>query len=276
MIFDMRVRPPELLGELPKDLQGFGIYRLEERGRPYQDEGRGKWLEAMDEVGITHAMLIAPPWYDHRKANEIISSITEEHEGRFIGSISLNINDGKEALQELERCVRELGLRCLLLRPFKDRVYANDRRYYPFYAKCVELEIPVSIVIGLSFSAEPVLDFGRPLYLDHVACDFPELRIIATHGGWPWVTETVAVSWKNDNVFIDISGIAPRYIGMSGTGWDPLIRYGDTLLQDKILWGTDWPLLDWKDSLSQCRELPLKEESKEKWLFKNAEALFQV
>jgi predicted TIM-barrel fold metal-dependent hydrolase len=276
MVFDMRVRPPELLGELPKDLQGFGIYRHEERGRPYQEEGRLKWLEAMDEVGISHAMLIAPPWYDKRKANEIISSIIREHQGRFIGSISIDINYGREALEELERCVRELGLCCLLLRPFIDRVYANDRRYYPFYAKCVELEIPVSIVVGVNFSSEPVLDLGRPLYLDQVACDFPELRIIATHGGWPWVTEAVAVSWKNDNVFIDVSGIAPRYIGMSGTGWDPLIRYGDTLLQDKILWGTDWPLLDWKDSLSQCRELPLKEEAKEKWLFKNAEALFQV
>jgi predicted TIM-barrel fold metal-dependent hydrolase len=276
MVFDMRMRPPELTGELPKDLQGFGIYRLEERERPYQEGGRQKWLEAMDEVGITHAMLISPPWYDKRKANKIISSIIKEHQGRFIGSISIDIDDGREALEELERCVKELGLRCLLLRPFIDKVYANDRRYYPFYAKCVELEIPVSIVVGINFSSEPVLDLGRPLDLDYVACDFPGLRIIATHGGWPWVTEAVAVSWKNDNVFIDISGISPRYIGMSGTGWDPLIQYGDTLLQDKILWGTDWPLLDWKDSLSQCRELPLKEEAKEKWLFKNAEALFQL
>jgi predicted TIM-barrel fold metal-dependent hydrolase len=275
MVFDMRVSPPELLG-LPSGVQGFVIHRVEERERPYREGGRQKWLEAMDEAGVTHAMLIAPPWYDKRKANEIISSIIREHQGRFIGSISLDINDGREALQELERCVRELGLQCLLLRPCVDRVYANDRKYYPFYAKCAELEIPVSIVVGMHFSPEPVLELGQPLYLDHVACDFPELRIIATHGGWPWVTEAVAVSWKNDNVFIDISGIAPRYIGMSGTGWDPLIQYGDTLLQDKILWGTDWPFLDWKDSLTQCRELPLKEEAKEKWLFKNAKALFQV
>jgi predicted TIM-barrel fold metal-dependent hydrolase len=276
MLFDMRVSPPELLGGLRSGLQGFVMYRVEERERPYLDGGRQKWLEAMDEAGVTHAMLIAPPWYDKAKANEIISSITKEYKGRFIGSISLDINEGTKALEELERCVSELGLRCLVLRPCVDRVYANDRRYYPFYAKCVELEIPVSIVVGMHFSLEPVLEFGQPLCLDHVACDFPELSIIATHGGWPWVTEAVAVSWKNDNVFIDISGISPRYIGMSGTGWDPLIRYGDTLLQDRILWGTDWPLLDWKDSLSQCRELPLKEESKEKWLFRNAEALFQV
>ncbi len=275
MVFDMRVSPPELLG-LPSGVQRFVRVRVEERERPYREGGRQKWLEAMDEAGVTHAMLISPPWYDNKKSNEIISDITKEHKDRFIGSISLDVNDGTKALQELERCVRELGLRCLVLRPCVDRVYPNDRRYYPFYAKCVELGIPVSIVVGMHFSLKPVLEFGQPLCLDHVACDFPELSIIATHGGWPWVTEAVAVSWKNDNVFIDISGIAPRYIGMSGTGWDPLIQYGDTLLQDKILWGTDWPFLDWKDSLSQCRELPLKEETKEKWLFKNAEALFQV
>ena len=117
MIFDIRVRPPELLEELPKELQGYRMYDLEERGRPYREGGRQKWLEAMDEVGVTNAMLTAPPWYQKGKANEVLSSVIREHQDRFIGSISVDINDGAEALAELERSVRELGLRCLLLRP---------------------------------------------------------------------------------------------------------------------------------------------------------------
>src|SRR2546427_12564470 len=103
--------------------------------------------------------------------------------------------------------------------------------------------------------------------------DFPELKIVAVHGGWPWVLEMIAISWKYPHVYIEVSGTMPKYIMTPSTGWEPLLVYGNGLLQDRVLWGSNWPMIEPKESLGWARKFPLKEEVKEKWLGGNAARL---
>jgi predicted TIM-barrel fold metal-dependent hydrolase len=122
------------------------------------------------------------------------------------------------------------------------------------------------------------MEVERPIYLDIVAQDFPDLKIIAGHGGWPWVNELVAVAWRNPNIYIDIASYIPKYIGMQGTGWEQLIHFGNSVLQDRILFGSTWLFMGMsiKQLADGVMELPLKEEVKRKWLYENAAKLLGI
>src|SRR5438046_10458686 len=89
---------------------------------------------------------------------------------------------------------------------------ADDRRYYPFYAKCVELGIPLSIHTSANWTSVAVNDLGHPRHLDPVARDFPELRIIMSHGGYPWVLEACLLAWKYENVYLELAAHRPKYL----------------------------------------------------------------
>jgi uncharacterized protein len=180
------------------------------------------------------------------------------------------------AVRELEDAVRVFGFKAVNLNPFELRLHANHKKLYPIYAKCVELDVPVLLHTSFNLTRGIPLDYGRPLYLDEVASDFPELKIVAVHGGWPWVIEMVALGWKYPNVYIEISGTMPKYIGMPGTGWDPLLVYGNGLIQDRILWGSNWPMIEPKESMEWLQHFPLKEEVKRKWLGENAARLLKL
>jgi len=138
-------------------------------------------------------------------------------------------------MDELVHAVKDLGMKALCLEPWLHKIHSNDKLYYPIYAKCVELDIPVWIHSSLNFVPQLKMDFGRPLYLDEVAGHFPELKIVAGHGGWPWVNELMAVLWRHDNVFMDISAIHPAYMTKPGSGWESLLCYGNSLLQETTL-----------------------------------------
>lgn len=99
-------------------------------------------------------------------------------------------------------------------------------------------------------------------------------RLPCNHGGWPWVTEMVAVAWKHSNMYIEIGAISPKYT-RSGTGWEPLLVYGNSLIQDRVLWATD-SMLPFDRSLEEARNLPLKPEVLEKWLGGNAARLLRL
>jgi len=91
------------------------------------------------------------------------------------------------------------------------------------------------------------LKYCRPLLVDDVAADFPELRIIGAHPGFPWTEELLAIAVHKGNVHIDLSGWAPKYFPPI------LVQYARTLLKDKVLFGTDWPLLEIDRWEAWCR-----------------------
>ncbi len=146
---------------------------------------------------------------------------------------------------------------------------------YPLYAACVEMDMAIWFHLSINYSTN-TMEVERPVYVDIVAQDFPDLKIIAGHAGWPWVAEMVAVAWRNPNVYIDIASHLPKYLGMPGTGWEPLLRYGNSILQDRILFASTWLFMgaSIKQLADDVRTLPLKEEVKDKWLYHNARRLF--
>jgi predicted TIM-barrel fold metal-dependent hydrolase len=233
----------------------------------------GFLIAAMDEAGIDRAVLTAEDaetTMGMRVPNDKVADFVRRKPERFIGMAAVDPHKGMAAVREIERAVQELGMQCLCLEPWLHKLKSNDKRYYPIYAKCVELGLPVWIHTSINYVPQLNLDFGRPLHLDEVAGHFPELKIVAGHGGWPWVGEMMAVLWRHANVFMDISAVRPKYLAQAGSGWEPLMQYGNSLLKDKVLFGTAWPARDFKTSIQELRALPLKDEVKARWLGTNA------
>jgi predicted TIM-barrel fold metal-dependent hydrolase len=124
--------------------------------------------------------------------NDFVAAIVREHPDRFAGIASVDLYRPMDAIRELRRCVRELGFKGLRIVQWLWNLPPNDRRYYPLYAECCELDIPVALQVGHTGPLCPS-DPGRPIpYVDEVALEFPELRIVGGHVGYPWTTEMIA------------------------------------------------------------------------------------
>ncbi len=234
-------------------------------------------VQGMKEAGVDKAIMQAEwAFGDYRKQNDAVYRIVKKYPDRFVAAyMCVNPLEDDDMAEVVEREVKDRGFKGVNIQPFAYRMRCNDKRFYPLYAKCQELGIPITIHTSTNFSIDRSIDFGRPLYLDEVACDFPDLTIVANHGGWPWVTEMVAVAWKHPGVYIEIGAVSPKYIGMPGTGWDALMVYGNSLLQDRVLFATD-NMLPPKRCIEEIMALPLKDKVKEKWLGLNASRLLKL
>lgn len=216
--------------------------------------------------------------------NERTAEVVAQFPSKFIGQAIANPHDGMKGVRGLERAVKELGLRSFFASPYHYGIRSNDKKFYPLYAKAVELGIPVSFYLTMNYRTDYPMDVGRPLYLDEVAMDFPDMMINAGcggGGGWPWVPEMIGVARRHQNVYINTSAHRPKYLATPGSGWEMLLQFGNTLLQDRVVFASGWeayftPSKDViKNVIQEMRSLPLKEEVKEKWLYKNATRLFQ-
>jgi len=278
MIIDFRMVPPfkeyidvnEAIQTLPDSyLRGYlGTY---EEVSMILDVTVDDLIKGMDAGGVDKAVMQAE-WAlgDYRKENDAVYRIVQKYPDRFVaGYLCVNPLEDDDMADVVKREVSQRGFKGVNIQPWAYRLKCNDKRFYPVYETCVELGIPVTIHASINFTVNRSIEYGRPLYVDEVACDFPDLKIVANHGGWPWVTEMVAVAWKHPNVYIEIGAVSPKYIGTPGTGWEPLMVYGNSLLQDRVLFATDC-MLAHKRCVDELNALPLKDEVKEKWLGKNA------
>lgn len=204
-------------------------------------------LKEMDDAGIDKTVLLAldvglafRSHFTVREYNDYVADIARRHPDRIVGFAGIDPRRGKEALVELERCY-QMGLRGLKLWTLTG-FYPDDEHYYPLYEKVAELKIPMLIHTGMC-PPGTYMKYNRPVYVDKVAVDFPEINIIMAHIGDPWVDEAVAVVIKNANVRVDISG------------WEPIFKFApfvlcQTLTRIKmargslrqVLFGSDWPL----------------------------------
>jgi predicted TIM-barrel fold metal-dependent hydrolase len=199
---------------------------------------------------------------------EEIHEICAENPDRLKGMMGINPFRRMDGVRELERAVKEYGFVGAHIHSYGFGIPINDAMYYPFFAKCVELDIPIMIQVGHSAEYMPS-KLGRPILLDDIALYFPELRIIAAHTGWPWVEELIALAWKHPNVFIATTAHAPKY-------WDrSLVSFINSRGKNKVLYGTDFPVLNHAESLAQIEELKLREESRSKLLRENAMKVFK-
>ena len=148
---------------------------------------------------------------------------------------------------------------------------ADNRRYYPFYEKCIELGVPCSMHASANWTTCRPSDLGHPRHFDQVMCDLPELKLILSHAGYPWVLEACLLAWKHPNLYLELGAHRPRYFGVPGTGWEPSWQYGQTTIQDKILYGTGAFLIGRAPAelVGEMDALPIRDDVREKWMWNN-------
>jgi predicted TIM-barrel fold metal-dependent hydrolase len=209
--------------------------------------------------------------------NDYVASIVQQYPDQFIGFASVDPWKGQLAIKELERSVKELGLRGLKLHPTTQAFYPNDSRFYPLWATASALGIPVLFHSGQTGvgSGTPggggyKLKYSHPMLLDDVAADFPDLTIIMAHPAVPWQEEQLAVALHKGNVYIDLSGWSPKYFRPI------LVQYIRSILQDKVLFGSDYPVLQPERWLRDFEGLELKDEVRQKILLENARKLLKL
>ncbi len=170
-----------------------------------------QYLAKMDRAGIERSLLIAVRAGDLRVKGsfeipyERVHQVCSAHPDRFSGLAGVDPTRGMAGLRELEQAVREYGFVGAHLYPHWFELPPDHARYYPYYAKCCELDIPIMMQVGqnLIYQRDRRLpSVGRPITLDHVAIDFPELRLIGIHIGYPWTEEMISMAWKHGNVYI--------------------------------------------------------------------------
>ena len=237
------------------------------------------YLAKMDRAGIARALLIAVRAGDLavRGSFEIpyarVAEVCAQHPDRFSGLAGIDPTRGVAGLRELESAVRDHGFVGAHLYPHWFGLPPDHARYYPYYAKCCELDIPVMMQVGqnLIYSRERRLpSVGRPICLDTVAIDFPELKLIGIHIGVPWTDEMIAMAWKHENVFIGVDAYAPKH-------WPaPLVHYLNSYGRTKVLFGTDWPVIDPERAMEEIAGLDLRPETRRALLRENAERVFRL
>ena len=279
MVIDYASKPPTAAFNPPqqKHLQNYRrVYQASEaRVEKPKDEkaALAAYLQAYMKVGAKHVVVKArdnETTFGLKVPNEAAAAFCKEHGARFVGFAGVDPHKGMAAVRELETAVRELGLRGLNLQCFELKLAINDKRMYPLYAKCVELDIPVNIHCGINFSTDSLMEYGRPAYLDEVMLHFPELRVCASPPGWPWIEELIGVAWRHPNLHIGVVAVRPKLLAMDDSGYKPLLAYGSKMLQDRILTGTSFPMQPVEQAYAEFEALPLADGVKRKWLHDNA------
>lgn len=207
--------------------------------------------------------------------NGAVAKLAQESEGRFIGFASVDPWKGPAALEELERCVA-LGLRGLKLQPITQQFDLGDRQFYPLWEFCQARGWPILVHTGTTGIGANSrggrglkLKYGHPLpAVDDVAADFPDLTLIAAHFGWPWHMDLLAIARHKANVYVDLSGWAPKYVPAE------VVQYMNSVIPDRFLFGSDYPWLTPDRWMKDFEALTVKDEVREKVLRGNAARLF--
>jgi len=254
-------------------------------------------IREMDEAGIDKTVIVGIDYgylfrgkIPAKEYNDYVANLIQEYPDRLIGLAGIDPRRGKEAIQELERCMNELGLSGVKLWP-QTGFYPDEYSYFPFYERAQELGATILCHTG----APPpgtYLKYCHPVNLDKVAINFPDLKIIMAHVGDPWISEALTVATKNGNIYFDISG------------WEGQFKFAPVALMQtlaqaklgcgikKVLFGSDWPLFtpivplkDWVEGIKKLKLPPplklmglpeLNQEEKQMILGENAANIYNI
>lgn len=238
-----------------------------------------RYLQKMDRAGIERSLLIAVRAGDInvRGSFEIpyerVHQVCRQYPQRFSGLAGIDPFRGMQGLRELERAVRDYGFVGAHLYPHWCELPPDHAKYYPYYAKCAELGIPIMMQVGhnLVYSRQRRLpSVGRPITLDRVAIDFPELTLIGIHIGIPWTDEMISMCWKHENVYMAGDAYAPKH-------WPAqFVHYANTYGREKVLFGTDWPVIDPERAVEEIAALKMHAESQQLMMRGNALRVFRL
>lgn len=207
--------------------------------------------------------------------NEEVAEAAAAHPDVLIPFASVDPFRGKAGVRQARRLVEEYGVKGFKFHPSIQGFFPNDRSLaYALYevieeTGCVALfhTGQTGIGAGVPGGGGIRLKYSNPMHVDDVAADFPHLKIILAHPSFPWQDEALAVATHKPGVHIDLSGWSPKYFPTQ------LVHYANTLLKDKVLFGSDFPVLTPDRWLADFAKLAIKDEVRPKILKENAARL---
>lgn len=269
----------EALAHRPDDRKEFFVDKIGVDQDTYSGVSHENMLRRMDEAGIEKAFLIAAKSgpFGHPASQRIpyliVADAVKEHPDRFYGLAGLDPTEGMDQVRELQHAIEDLGFIGAHSYPHWFETPPDHARYYPLYAKCVELDVPIQLQVGQSLvytKSYPRRSVGQPITLDSVACDFPELKLIGIHVGIPWTDEMISMAWKHENIYIGCDAHSPKY-------WPPsFLKYVNSYGQDKVIFGTDFPVLGFERTMQEIDDLELKPVVLQKLLRDNARRIYKL
>lgn len=221
-------------------------------------------LGLMDRFGIEYGLISL--------TDERTPQALRDHADRFVGSLAVDGNRGMDQVRDIIRAHQEHGIRAVTTFPagVNPQIPINDKLWYPIYAKCVELDLPVFVATGVPGPRVKMMA-QYVGHLDEVCFDFPELKLVMRHGGEPWEDLAVKLMLKWPNLYYSTSGFAPKYIPKA------IVDYANSRGGDKVLYAGYFPFgLELDRIFAELDELPLREEVWPRFLSGNARKLLKL
>ena len=270
-VFDFRSRPP-----YKKFAENF-LYSKESLEHFYKQFGFSSnpsaeqrsmklFMEEMDTSGVEKAVVPLRKW-NSDLSNDILVDMMNDYPDRFYGfaNIDPRISGYSDAMKELDTYVLNGPCIGANFEPVQSDTpkKVNDEYFYPLYETLQKNNVVTMITFG--GNGYPNLDYNNPKYIDQVAKDFPDLKIVLSHGGWPYVTEVCSVAYNRPNLYLAAGG----YV-INTPGCNDYIMAANYYLQDRILYASIYPLVSIPFSVQYYLQCGIKEEALEKVMYKNA------
>lgn len=251
---------------------------LEARGKYFRYEVKHPTIAQMADYYRSRKMAFVVFTVDHERgmgirriSNEEVAESAHEHADVAIPFASIDPARGRMGVREARRLIAEFGVRGFKFHPIIQGFFPNDRDVYPLYEVIAEARLPAlfhtgqtGIGAGMRGGGGLRLKYGNPMYLDDVAADFPDMPIVLAHPSVPWQDEQLSVALHKPNVWIDLSGWSPKY-------FEPkLVQYANTLLKDRVLFGSDNPVIQPDRWLADFEKAAFKPEVRSLILKENA------
>jgi len=269
--FDFRVRPPYkgflsmVMYSQPARRNGF-TRNLKFEPSPAADKQSVElMIKEMDEAGVEKGLIVG------RNSgmlgsidNAEVTEFCNMHPGRFLAAASIDASDRKRAVAQIDDAIKN-GFRIVNIEPgaYAQPMFTDDRKLYPIYAHCEDRNIPIIMMTG--GNAGPDLNYTHPALLDRVLADFPTLKIVCSHGNWPWVTEILHVAFRRSNLYVSPDMYLPNMPGS-----DDYVKAADGFLADRFIYASSFPFCGIKEYAEWFSRLPIRPESMEKVAYKNA------
>lgn len=233
-----------------------------------QAEPVSKICQDLRAFGIEKAVLVgrdAETTYGFKPNNDELKRFVDEDPDLFCAFAGLDPHKGMDAVRTLEHLVKNEGFVGAATDPIYNKLAIDDAKFYPIYAKCCELNIPMVITTGPArFTVGTTASFAHPDQIDRVANDFPELRLIISHGAWPYIQEMIGCAFRNKNIYVECS----EYEKYPGS--EAFIQAAKNILQDRVVFASAHPFVHYKDAVALYDTFDFSEDIKEKIMYQNA------
>ena len=220
-------------------------------------------IPEMDRLGVERAIIVMPASAPTPRALRFV----ERHPERFSLGLGVDPRDLMKGLWELEALARDHPTACAKVIPFASDIAPSDALYYPLYAKCIELDLPLTINTGLPGPPVPG-ECQNPIHLDRVCFRFPDLKLCMAHGADPWWGIATRLMIKYANLHLMTSAYSPKHFPPE------LIHFMNTRGKNKVIFASDHPALDLDRCVTEARDLDLRDGVIEKFLYGNADRFF--